>query len=412
MTRRCPLLLDGRALLDADRLIRAGLADRRACYELWFAKLPAHAGFLIVGGVESLLDTLSRPLVGRDEIESALRAGVCSGELAARLTRLSLTVDIDAMADGAVAFPRGPVATVEGPFLETVLVGTILRATIQKETAIATRTARLHLAGAGDAIVDGSSAHVATPEASLVVARAAHVGGANATTNVLAATTFDIPFRGTARVDLGALGQDRGARGPSERAPLIKALAPVPTPSTDSWGDLPDNLAELGLGDDEEAMLIEAKRLGMSASGWIARGLADADGRALPMRYELVALEQDGAWSPRRGSSGRAAVIPGRKMVVRYTDDEGRVVADVVHLSSERMQAPKSLGAKTLAPLARPVMRGGRTLESPELPSVGRERALTARAALPPELTHLRSPPTYPVRLSPGIIALRDPPKG
>src|SRR5262249_48796266 len=156
------------------------------------------------------------------------------------------------------------------------------------------------LAAAGDAIVDGSSAHVATPEASLVVARAARVGGADATTNVLASTALDIPFRGTARVDLGALAHQRASvgRGQSERPPRPKAPS---AGGSDSWGDLPDELLELGLGDDEEAMLIEAKRLGTSASGWIARGLADADGRALPMRYELVALEQDGAWSPRRG---------------------------------------------------------------------------------------------------------------
>jgi nicotinate phosphoribosyltransferase len=95
-------------------------------------------------------------------------------------------------------------------------------------------------------------------------------------------------------------------------------------------------------------------------------------------------------------------------MVVRYTDESGRALADVVHLASERMQVPKSLGAKTLTPLARPVMRGGRTLEAPELPSTGRERALAARAALAIEVTHLRSPATYPVRLSPGIVALRD----
>src|SRR5262249_45633174 len=154
--------------------------------------------------------------------------------------------------------------------------------------------------------VEGSSAHASTPEGSIALARAAFVGGATATTNAVASATLGIPFRGSARIDLGAFLQRR----PEEE---------------DSWGSSPsDALRELGLGDDEEAMLVEMKRLGHHASGWIARGLADVDTRAFPMRYDLVALEQDGAWSPRRGATGSADVVPGRKMVVRYSDASGR----------------------------------------------------------------------------------------
>ena len=78
-------------------------------------------------------------------------------------------------------------------------------------------------------------------------------------------------------------------------------------------------------------------------------------------------------------TAGDADVLPGRKRIARYSDMTGRLVADVVHLQNERMQAPKSLGASTLTPLARAVMRGGRTLEAPEPVKAGRERAIAAR---------------------------------
>ena len=377
-----PLLQDGRALLDADRLLRAGLADRRASYELWFGRLPPHTGYLVAAGVESLLQTLRKPLLDLPGLAAAIRTGRFSHELGTRLARLSLTTDIDAVPDGAIVFPETPVAVVEGPLLEAVLVGTLVLASFQEATAIATRTARLCIAAGSDPIIDGSSARASSVGRALAVARAAHVGGAAATTNVSAAASMSIPFRATPRIDLGP-------------------LAPAPAPSNESWDDVPEQeLLELA-GDDEEAMLLEAKRLGIKAEGWIARGLAEADAMMLPMRYELVALEQEGVWMARHASKA-SDVIPGRKLVVRYSGD-GRAVADVVHLQTERMLSPKTLGATTLAPLARPVIRGGRALEAPEPAAVGRERALAGRRALPSAVTHLRFPSRYRVERSPGL---------
>jgi nicotinate phosphoribosyltransferase len=391
MLRRCPLLLDGRALLDADALLRAGLAERRASFELSFEGLPPHTGFAVIAGIESFLDALYRLVIDDAQLEAAQRLGGFSDRLRLWLSRLSPGIDVDAVPDGTLAFARTPIASVEGPLIEAVVVGALLRATVQRATAVATRTARLYLASGGDAIIDGASAHAASADASLAIARWAFVGGASATTNVLAAISLSIPFRGATALDLGT-------------------LAPAALPAVDDgWGSSPaDTLQDLGAGDDEEALLIEKKRLRMQAGGWIARGLADCDARAFPMRYELVALEQSGAWAPRRGVSNKADVVPGRKRVVRYANNVGRAVADVIHLTNERMHSPQAFGASTLTPLARAVMRDGRMLEAPEAPLVGRERAIAARPSMPPEVTHLRHPGAYRVELSPGLLALRN----
>jgi nicotinate phosphoribosyltransferase len=393
MLRRCPLLLDGRALLDADRLIGASLADRRASFELAFRTLPPHTGFLVVAGVESLLEMLGKPLIDPTEIPAAKRAAGLSDELAERLTRFSLTIDVDAVPDGTIVFPNAPIATIEGPFLEASLVASLLRATVRRATAIATRTARLHTASAGDPIIDGSSAQAASIDASLLVARAAYVGGASATTNVAAAVALELPFRASPALRLGPTG------------PLLET-----TMGEDAWGALEaDEMCDLGAGDDEEAVLLEAKRCGLRSGGWIARGLDDAETRALSMRCDLVALEQQGAWgSPPANLGDDQVPTPGRKMVVRYTNGGGRAVADVVHLMAERMRSPRTLGAVTLAPLARPRVRGGHALELPETPSQGRERAIVERASLPEALTHLRNPAIYRVEQSPGVALQRE----
>lgn len=390
MLRGCPLLCDGRALLDADRLMHAGVADRRASFELSFAGMPPHAGFLVVAGVESALEALAPAPFGEDEVESARSAVGFSVALARRLAGAGLSVDIDAVPDGTIAFARAPLLTVEGPFIEAVLVGALLGPALCRGTAVATRAARLHIAAGGGSIIDGSSTRAPWGDEALALARAAHVGGAAATTSALAATALGIPFRGEAMIDLGALSQ-----------PAL--------PDDDAWGPShAERVIDLGGGGegDEEALLLEARRVGTSAGGWVASGLADHGANWLGVRYELVALEEAGAWSLRRGTSDRGDVIAGRKMVARYVDQAGRAIADVVHLAHERMQPPRAFGAVKLAPLSRAVMRGGHPLEVPEPASAGRERSIAARQLLPPMVAHLRAPGRYPIQLSPALLAL------
>jgi nicotinate phosphoribosyltransferase len=381
-------LADGRALRDAERLLEAGMADRRASFDVALGGLPPHHGFAVVAGVDALLRALAGPLVDENELASAVAAGHLGGELARRLALPTANLDVDGVLDGTVVVARTPVATVEGPLLEAMLVAGLVRASLERATAIATRTARLCIAAGSDSIVDASSALAPRPDAMLATARAAHIGGAARTTSVVAALELGIP-----------LSHARGA--------ALGSLVPPAVASDDLWGaSASDETAELGAGDEEEAALVEAKRQGRSVGGWLVQGLADAPAAAFGMRAELVAIEERGAWAPRRGATDTADVVPGRKMVVRYTDANGRAVADVVHLDHERMEAPRALGAATLAPLARALVRNGRTMELPEPCGTARERSIAGRRALPPAVAYLRTPDVYPVELSAGVRAL------
>ena len=384
------LLLDGRALLDADRLLQMRMGDRRASFEVSFRAAPPHTAFLVVAGVETVLELLAAPLIDPDRVAAAQGLVGFSDELANRLRTFVPNVDFDSVSDGTVVFPGEPVAAVEGPFIEALLTASIVRATLRRATAIATRTCRLHMAAEGDPIIDGSSAQVASSEASLLIARAAVIGGASATTNVLAAMTFGIPFRATSGIALGATGLS------------VEMTMEGWTPPDD------DEMLDIGSGDDEEAVLLESKRRGRRAGGWLARGLDDAEIRALPTRCELVALDQGGAWAaPPVGMSGEDKPRPGRKAVARYFDGNGRLVADIVHLMAERMRAPKEIGASTLTPLAKPRLREGTSIEAAEPANVSRERAIATRACLPERVTYLREPAAYRVQESSGVVAQR-----
>src|SRR5687767_5909444 len=100
MLRRCPILLDGRALLDADALLRAGLAERRASFELTFDRLPAHTGFVVVAGIDTFLDALYRLVIDEADLDAAQRMCGFSDKLKQWLVRLAPSADIDAMPEG------------------------------------------------------------------------------------------------------------------------------------------------------------------------------------------------------------------------------------------------------------------------------------------------------------------------
>src|SRR5688572_26238405 len=125
------ILLDGRALLDADQLLGAGLAERRASFELSFDRMPPHVGFLVVCGIETALEALRGPLVAPDDLERAMRAQACSQRLASRL-QARTAFDVDAVPDGTLGFARTPIAVVEGPIVEVVIVAAVLRSALAR----------------------------------------------------------------------------------------------------------------------------------------------------------------------------------------------------------------------------------------------------------------------------------------
>jgi nicotinate phosphoribosyltransferase len=384
------LLLDGRALLDADRLLQMRMADRRASFEVSFRSAPPHTGFLVVAGVEMVLDMLSAPLIDPERVAAAQELVGFSDDLANRLRAFVPNIDVDSVSDGAIAFPGEPIAAIEGPFIEALLTASLVRSALRRATAIATRTCRLHMAAEGDPIIDGSSAQVASAEGSLLIARAAVIGGASATTNALAAMTFGIPFRATSGIVLGTAGLSVEM--------TMEGWAPADA----------EEMLDIGSGDDEEAVLLESKRRSRRAGGWLARGLDDVEIRALSTRCELVALDQGGTWAaPPVGMSGEEKPRPGRKVVARYSDGDGRLVGDIVHLMAERMRSPKEIGASMLTPLAKPQLREGKRIEAAEPANVGRERAIATRAVLPDRVTYLRAPSVYRVEESAGVVSQR-----
>ena len=445
--------------------LHAGFAEARTTFECVLPPL-RDAGFLVLAGLEPLLDALERFKLKNDELLWLEGLGAIDAAARRKLVDMRFSCDVDAALEGTVVFPGEPVLTVEGPFWQAQLVSALVRGGLTSSTLTATRAARCYLAADGAEVIEGSATTAHRLGGNPLGARSAYIGGASATTCALAARRYRLPVRASLPRQF-ALG-DANARAMFEswlRASQDKAIlrfesgdAETAIPgiveavrsraSQPSWhqGDI---AVEIAGGDHAEVaqLLIDAferARLGepvIVASGDLdEHSIAslrlreapisayivpsfDVDDGTWPARYDLTAIESHGQWSPRmrRGSTVADSGDPGRKVVVRYADADGQWLADVAHATNERVQNarnvefvdratgfPARLSAATGSPLLTNVMRAGKRVSSMEPARALRERTTRSLLALPERFRRLRGPALYPVGTTPALAAIKQ----
>ncbi|HEY8038894.1 MAG TPA: hypothetical protein VIF15_03840 [Polyangiaceae bacterium] len=447
--------------------IAAGIADARAAFELTVAAPSPDWGFLVLAGVEPLVDALERLRTRVDELDWLESVGAIDAPTRRRLAEARFACDVDAAPEGSVVFPGEAVLTVEGPFWQAQLIGGLVQAAISDATLVATRFARLSVASLGADLVENGSAIAHRLGGCPQLARAAFVGGAHATTSAVAGRRYGIPVSAMqpARFDLASGDAERALRAwlaatpqgsivrldPARARALLPRLAEAiqerARTSVAGWNEgrvaielaggdriglareAAEVFARAGLaepsivvsGNVDERMVLELRSEGSPARAFAVRA-EGTPGAAHIAGYELVAIEDQGDWSARLrvGDDVASSSDPGRKLLVRYVGENGRPLADVAHSTNERHQRAQGgrfvdrvtglaarLAAVSSAPLRASAMRAGKRSAPPEPPSALRERALRSVRALDEGHRRITSPARYPVGMSPQVAALK-----
>jgi nicotinate phosphoribosyltransferase len=177
-----------------------GEAHRRATCELFVRRLPKNRRFLVVAGLESVLRYLEQLRFTDAQIEAlrqvpGLRKAL-SPAFVEFLRGFRFRGDVWAMPEGSIAFENEPLLRVEADLAEAQLIETFLLSTINHQTMVASKAARVVLALCGRAAFEFGTRRT-HPLAAVDVARAAWIAGFEATSNVEAFDAFGIPARGT-----------------------------------------------------------------------------------------------------------------------------------------------------------------------------------------------------------------------
>jgi nicotinate phosphoribosyltransferase len=121
--------------------------------------------------------------------------------------------------------------------------------------------------------------------------------------------------------------------------------------------------------------------------------------------YKLSAQKHDGKWwqpSLKMSDDVDKTTLPGNKQLWRCLDERGMYVKDVLCLGSD----PVPEG--DFFPLLEPVMREGHILIDHESIDTVRRRGLENLGRLPEKYRAYKSREVFPVRLSPGLIDMRE----
>ncbi len=195
LNQHAPLYTDYYELTMAQGYFLSGMAEKKACFEYFFRKLPYKGGYVVFAGLDDLLEILKDYTFGKEDIQYLRTLGF-NEDFLSYLKRFRFKGTIYSVKEGEVIFPNEPVLRVEGTILETQIIETLALNLLNFQSLIATKASRIKHA-TGDRSFIEFGLRRSQGLGGIHASRAAVIGGAEATSNVYSAFTFGITPSGT-----------------------------------------------------------------------------------------------------------------------------------------------------------------------------------------------------------------------
>ncbi|MBR3815618.1 MAG: nicotinate phosphoribosyltransferase [Clostridia bacterium] len=195
-SRNLTMLTDFYELSMANGYFTNGFKDTTAYFDMFFRKVPDNGGFAIMAGLRQLIDYLKNLKFTQKDIELFERKGFNS-DFIDYLRNFKFSCDVWAIPEGTPIFPGEPIVTVKGPVIEAQLIETMVLLTINHQSLIATKANRLKRAAGDRAIMEFGSRRAQGYDGAIYGARAAYIGGCDATACTIDERDFGVPAVGT-----------------------------------------------------------------------------------------------------------------------------------------------------------------------------------------------------------------------
>jgi nicotinate phosphoribosyltransferase len=404
-----------------------------ATFSLFFRNLPPDRNYVLSCGVEDVAAFLEDVRFSDGDLAYLRETGRFSTAFLDYLREFRFTGELVAMPDGTPVFPQEPLLEVTAPAPEAQMMETWVMNQMHAQSVLASKAARIVTAARGRPVLDFGLRRIHGADGGLKAARAFHIAGVAATSNVLAGRIYGVPLSGT-------MGHSYIQAHDSEMA-AYRAFA-AEFPDTILLVDTYDTIEgvrkvvalarELGEAFRVQGIRIDSgdlvdlarrarrildegglARVKIYASGGIDEHQIDAmlsgnapvdgfgvgtamgvspDAPDLDIAYKLVEYAGEGRM---KLSTGKPS-LPGAKQVFRQFE-RGGADHDVVGRRAESLPG---------TPLLETFLEAGRRVRDPDGLERSRNRAREAIEALPARIRSIRrAERPYPVHLS---AALQD----
>jgi nicotinate phosphoribosyltransferase len=406
----------------------------QATFELFARRLPRQRGFLLVAGLEPLLEYVEDLAFDAGQLEWLAGTGRFRPAFIDWLAGFRFRGEIHAVPEGTVLFADEPWLRVTASLPEAQFIESRLMNLMHFNTLVASKAARCLLVAGSRRLIDFGLRRSHGAEAALLAARASYLAGFAGTATVEAGRLYGIPIFGTmahsfvqahdgeaeafagyarahpdavnllvdtydveaaARKVVALAGTGVRIGGVRIDSGDLGALAVRVRAILDAGGCTDATIIASGNLDEHEIDRLIGAGAPIDSFGIGTRLDTSSDAPYLDCAYKL----EEYAGRPRRKRSTGKATWPGRKQVWRRYDAAGRIAGDVVALEGEACEGE---------PLLRRVMREGRRTAAPESLAAIRRRSATSLASLPDAVRSIDSPQPLVATISPGIRAAAE----
>jgi nicotinate phosphoribosyltransferase len=412
-----------------------GIETKPASFELFVRSLPENFGYLIAMGLAQALEYLEKLKFTESQIEKLQNTGIFNNaptKFWELLETASFTGDVWAVPEGTAIFANEPILRIEAPLWQAQLVETYLLNTINYQTLIATKAARIRsIAGERANILEFGTRRAFSPQGALWAARAALAAGCDGTSNVLAALKLGEQPRGTMAHAL-IMAIDAIAGSEDEAFQAFHRYFPSATLLIDTYdtvaaaqrlqqqvktGEIKVTGVRIDSGDLvtlSQQVKARLPKIDIFASGdldeWEIQRLIEAgaccDGYGIGTKlvtgvpvngvYKLVEIDN----IPTMKQSNSKLTYPGRKQIFRTLSNH--------KIHQERLGLATEDAADNEQPLLQLVMKNGKTIQGEESLAAIRQRTANSLASLPNSVRQIDRPTPIVPEISHQLQSLRQ----
>ncbi len=357
--------------------------NENVVFDVFFRKHPFSGGYSILTGIEDVLNLLPRLSFSEDDIAYLRSLNRFEDRFLDYLRNFKFTGDVYTMDEGDVIFPQEPLLRIHSTIMEAQLIESIILNTINFQTLIATKAARVVHAAGGSGVLEFGLRRAQGVDGALSASRAAYIGGVIATSNTLAGKLYNIPVTGS-MAHSWVMAHDNELQSFAKFAELYPDAAILLIDTFDTLGSGIENAIKIGLdlkkkgksimvrldsgdlfylsnkirekldnaglqdakivvsNDLNEEIIHQMVTDGVPIDFWgvgtqlVTGGIDSAFGGV----YKLCAKENSGRMVPTIKVSNNAEKTsnPGVKQVYRFYDSDGYAIGDMIALQSEKIR--------------------------------------------------------------------------